>query len=523
MVLLNRYNKISIYNKYYYFDMQLTINRFKANFPANKKIWKRFTMTALPVILAAFIFSLNAFVDNFMSINIAGGNQALSYANAWTEIQLGIVSATTIIGTALFSQYLGKQDWFKVREVLNLRMTFSLAICLVFVIPSVAATSFMIDVISGFDNMSTNIKDQAIDYLRIITIAWLLNTWAFTATMILRERNHVFISMFVSLMMLLINITLNSIFIYGMNLGIVYLAYSTIISNAAAIIFIMTWIWFKDRRIFINIFTIFQVSPHIVSQFFKRIWSFFLFAIGSITVNIRFIIWNIGFGTGSIGDFAYRLSAATILGITGMFFNIFWTSFESMSATVAVYVGKELGKNNIEQAKVNAKQLQGFHIVVGFVIGLIALTFSFTTIYMTFLAGGYEKELVNYYSENSLPVGVTLNQIISGGRKIFLENIKYTLLGITVFIPMFVWFVSRSRIISVGGRTNLTASIEAFIGLFQTAWLVMICLGLTKLNVSFGWSYFIFYLSDIPKFFIYEIIYHKIDWAKNITHEDKID
>ena len=65
--------------------------KIKQNLPQNGQIWKMFTMTALPVIFSSFIFSLNTFVDNFMSINIAGGNQALSYANALTEIQLGII------------------------------------------------------------------------------------------------------------------------------------------------------------------------------------------------------------------------------------------------------------------------------------------------------------------------------------------------------------------------------------------------------------------------------------------------
>ncbi len=116
-----------------------------------------FTMTALPVIFSSFIFSLNTFVDNFMSINIAGGNQALSYANAWTEIQLGIIAETTIIGTALFSQYLGKKDWAKVTEVINLRIIFSVVICLIFAIPCAAASQFMVKLVSGFDHISKNI------------------------------------------------------------------------------------------------------------------------------------------------------------------------------------------------------------------------------------------------------------------------------------------------------------------------------------------------------------------------------
>ena len=52
-----------------------------------------------------------------MAINLPGGNESLAHANAWTEIQLEIIAVTTIIGTALFSQYVGKKEWNKVKEV----------------------------------------------------------------------------------------------------------------------------------------------------------------------------------------------------------------------------------------------------------------------------------------------------------------------------------------------------------------------------------------------------------------------
>ena len=90
------------------------------NLPNNKKVWKAFTFTALPVVFSSLVFSLNAFVDNFMAINLPGGNESLAHANAWTEIQLEIIAVTTIIGTALFSQYVGKKEWNKVKEVINL-------------------------------------------------------------------------------------------------------------------------------------------------------------------------------------------------------------------------------------------------------------------------------------------------------------------------------------------------------------------------------------------------------------------
>ena len=170
----------------------------------------------------------------------------------------------------------------------------------------------MIELISGFDNaMSDNIKNQAIEYLRMIVVSWILNAISFTLAMILREKNHGSVTVFTSIITLAINITLNSIFIYNLNLGIVYLAYSTLISIFVSIIFMLLWTWIKDRTIFCNLLKIFVISSHIAKQFFKRFGSFILFAIGSIFVNIRFIFWNAGYGTGTIGESVLRISAAT--------------------------------------------------------------------------------------------------------------------------------------------------------------------------------------------------------------------
>lgn len=492
--------------------------KFKLNFPQNKKMWKAFTLTAVPVIFSSLLFALNSFVDNFMAINIAGANQALAYANAWTEIQLGIVSTTTIVGTALFSQYVGKQDWKNVTEVMNLRILFALGIAIIFFVPCIAAPTQMIQLVSSFDNeITNNIRQQAENYLRLITISWLLNAYSFTQVMILRERNHGLVSFISSLITLGLNVILNSIFIYVVHYGIEFLAVSTIISLVIETIFLNVWIWFYDRKLVVNPLKIFKVSSHITKQFFKRIWSFLLFSIGSLTITIRFVIWNKGYPTDSIGNSTYHLSSATILGITGMFFNIFWTTFESLSATVAVYVGKELGDNKIEEAKINAKQLQGYHLVLGLIIGSLAITFSFIAQHMDFLADGYIKEL-----KESHKYAVISQDVINAGKKEFLENIKWTLLGISVFIPMFVWFVSRDRIISVGGLTNTVAAIEAIVGVFQVAWLVAICLGFND-KVSFAWAYFLFFCSDIPKAIVYEVVFYKVNWARNVTHAETID
>lgn len=493
--------------------------KFRSYFPSNLVQWKKYILNSLPIIFSAMIFSLNSFVDNFMSTNIEGGNQALAYANTWTEILIGIISLTTIVGSAIFAQYFGKKDYKNLSEIINLRMLFSFGIALLFAIPTWVSSYGMIRLISGFDeNINSIIVNNAQKYLTLITISWLINSLWYTSSIILRETHHGIVSFISSLISLLINILLNSIFIYCLNKGIEFLAYSTIISNILSFSYVIVFKFIKDRKLIWNPFYFYKVSKEIFIHFFSRWLSFLLLAIGSITVSLRFLIWNIGYPTGSIGNPIYELSAANILGITGMFFNIFWTTFESINSNVSIFVGKELGCNNIKNAKNQAKELLGFHTILAIFMGLIMFSLSFGIEKMTFLSKGYQLVL-----ESSSQFSLTSEQI-NDAVNIFMENIKYTLWTLSLFMPMFIWFITKNRIICSGGNTLYVSIVEACSGSLQLLWLWLIgdvFNGSNHDQLSFAWAYFIFFLSDIIKFIIYEILERKSNWAKNITINKK--
>ena len=502
-------------------------NRFLSYFPDNKHTWKKFILTSLPAILAALVFSLNSFIDNFMSTNIDGGNQALAYANTWTELLVGIIGITSMVGSVIFAQYLGKRDFVKVKEVIHVRILFSLSIALLFVIPAWITPVGMVQLISGFDpNLNgdlIDIRNSSALYLRIITASWLLNTLWYTLAMIMREKHHATASFIASVISLVTNIILNSIFVYALHKGLEFLAISTIVSNLFGMGFVIIFIYWKDREIAINPLKIFKVSKEVLSHFFKRISSFIFLTIGSLAVNLRFVLWNKSYPTGSIGEVCYQLSAANILGITGMFFNIFWTTFESISSNVAIYVGKELGNNNFDEARKNARQLQGFHLIVALIMGLLFFCFSFAIEQMDFLADGYRKSLEQYLNTN--PGCGNSEEIINNAIQVFLSTMKYTTWPLAFFMPMFIWFITRNRVISSGGFTRVVAITEASAGTLQLGWLALTGLVFNSVQhpLIFPLAYFIFFLSDIPKFVVYEILNKKIDWVKNIVHEDEIN
>ncbi len=500
---------------------KITLN-FKRYFPSSKANWIKYLKTSVPVILAAMVFAFNSFVDNFMSTSIPGGNQALSYANTWTEIEIGIISLTTIVGSSIFAQYVGKEDVHKIKEVVSFRILFALFISLLFAIPAMAMPLQMVELISGFDrNMSENVKSGASNYLRIIAVSWVINAVSFTIAMILREKHHGLASFIASLISLVINVVLNSIFIFGLRYDIIFLAISTIISLVVSTTFAVCFIASKDRTILINPFKMFKISKTIWVQFGKRTPSFILLTAGSLAVTFRVLIWNLGYPTGSIGLREYRLSAAAVLGIAGMFFNIFWTTLESINANIAVFVGRELGNNHFEQAKKNAEELLGFHVTIAAIMGLLLFCVTWAIRYSSFFAHGFELDLIDYFTKNSSLTEKQYMPIVKQAGQELLKNIQYNLFPLCFNMPMFIWFITRNRVISAGGLTNLVSTIEMISGGLQLGFIALICYVFNNRetnSLSFAAAYSIFFISDWIKFVIYEIVYHKVKWQNNITN-----
>ncbi|MGL4183618.1 MAG: MATE family efflux transporter [Metamycoplasmataceae bacterium] len=486
-------------------------------FPKNKTKWKEYTLTTIPVIMAALIFSLNGVVDNFMSVSIEGGVVALTYANTWTNIVMGIISMTTIIGSALFGQYFGSNDKQNIRFVLRARMLFAIIISVLFAIPALIAPGQMIDISSGF-NSDPSVRYEALLYLRLISLTWIIGAWGFTSAMIMREAGNLNPALISSVVSLVSNIILNSIFIFWLKSPIWMLAVSTIISQTLLVLYNVLYVYFKNKILIINPLLIFNIDLKILKQFLKRIPSFLLLSVGAALINIRYIFWNMAYGPGSVGPVEYHLSAAAFLGIASALFNVFWSGFESISTNTTIFVARKLGKNQVQEGIENSNELVGFHLIMAIIFGSLLLMVSFIVPYMDFLAEGYRLELENLEQQTGKPID------IPSAVQYYLENLKLTIIPLSYNMVIWAWFITRERSIASGGRTNLVSSINVFLNILQITWLIILTLVIVLnlgIKIHFTTAYLLFFLFDFIKLFVYEIAFWKIRWARDITFESK--
>lgn len=89
-------------------------------------------------------------------------------------------------------------------------------------------------------------------------------------------------------------------------------------------------------------------------------------------------------------DLGTGVSGLAVLALTGAIMNIFTTTFAAAPAMAANFVASELGKGNLEQAKINSDEIKGFNTVVASGLSLLLLAFSFIVPHMTFMVSAGE-------------------------------------------------------------------------------------------------------------------------------------
>lgn len=329
------------------------LHQIRLHFPANKKNYWIYFKIAAPIIIATLLFFLNNFVDNFMVTTINGGVAALNIANSWGGILFAMATAINFIGTPVMAQFYGVKKYKQARDTAKFRMLVALSLGIIFATFALIFPEQMINLFSPNENI--NVVNLAKKYLRIITITWILGMISFTYSSMLREIGFGFLQMFTTIIVLSTNIIFNSIFIFGLQLGVEGAAWASVIARVVSSTCNFFILFKKQKNIIFKFWRVFIIDSIIWGLMFKRFFGAFLVAFSQITINARSVLWNYGFPAGSIGQQEFNISAASVIGITGSITTIFISAIYSIDATNSIFVTQQLGRNNIINAKKIAK------------------------------------------------------------------------------------------------------------------------------------------------------------------------
>ena len=489
----------------------MIINNIKANIPSKNKA-KIYWKTFYPILIGSLLFALNGFVDNFMVGDIEQGGTALSTVNSWTNILIGILIGVSASGSVVMSQFYFNNNFEKAKQISKIRyiLSFSLAITLAILIWTIPREMNGIFLKKESDNLvDINAYNKAMknadEYSRIIAIQWIFISISFNLGNQLRETKHGNVAMYWGIATLLVNITLNSILIYQVKMGVEGAAWASVFARIIAITIGVIYIILKKVKIAFNPIYLFKITKEMWKEYFKRWFMLFSFSTVIFFITFRNYFYDAGYeaGTNTLG---IGVSAMSVLALSGAIMEMFIITFRTLAAMSSIFVGSELGKNNPKQAIQNAKELRVFTTSVAFMLSLILVVFSICVPYMKFLS--HSK-----YDENG---------ILTFDGEANLIQIRNSLFIVAFFYPIWIWFSCTYRVGIAGGHGKLFALTDWIIsGPVQLLWLALIAYKIIPSNDyiqrHFWVTWCIFLLSDLLKLVLQEIWFHKTHWAISIT------
>lgn len=492
------------------------------HFPKNKATWKRYFNVFLPIIFSATIIALNGMIDNFMVGHVEQGSTALGAVNSWTNIYTGLVLATSAAGSVALAQFYHAKDYMTVKQIARIRFMINISGALMLAIFAWTMPEKIIGVFMSYPEHKSGMTqvewdqalinynkamDNALQYIRITAVQWIIYSVSYDLGSQLREVGHAKVTFYTSVLMLVYHISLNAALLYGAEIGIIGPAIAGATSRIIPVVLLTIYVVKKKVQVATNPLHIFKTSKKAMKLLLKRYIYFLSVFTVTFFITFRNHFWDIGYQVGSSG-LGEGVSGLAVLALTGAIMNIFTTTFAAAPAMAANFVASELGKGNLEQAKINSDEIKGFNTIVASGLSLLLLAFSFVVPHMTFMVSAGEG-------------GSTGSKLDTHA---FLEQVSHSTMTIAFWYPIWIWFVTGYRNSQAGGKGGFMAIWDWIIsGPAQLGWIAIIVYFIVPqseyLQHHFWLSYFIFFISDLLKMIGMETYYYRYKWLNSLTKD----
>ncbi len=322
-----------------------------------------------------FVLVLPMALQNLINVGVTSadvimlgqvGETSLSAASLAGQVQFimtliffGLTSGAAV----LTAQYWGKKDIRSIEKILAITMRFAILIAVIF---TVAALLFPIPIMKLFTAEEAVLK-EGVEYLKIIGLSYIFVAITMIYLNVMRSVERVIISTVVYSVSLIINVILNAIFIFGLfglePMGVRGAALATLIARIAELIIVWFYARKINRMVRFHFKDLFEIDKVLLKDFL----------IFSIPVMLNELIWGAGTAANAaiIGHLGSPVVAASsVTQVTRQLAMV--VAFGIANAT-AIIIGKAIGEQKEELAKVYAKRFIRLTLVVGVIGSLVIL------------------------------------------------------------------------------------------------------------------------------------------------------
>ena len=321
--------------------------------PVHKLLWKY----ALPAIIAMTATSLYNIVDSIYIGHGCGALAlgALTVAKPFMDICAAFGSLVGVGASSLLAIYLGEKDYDKANRVLGNVIVMNIILSAVVM----AVGLIWLDPILMAFGASEDTLAYAHEYMQIILYGNILTHIYFGLNAMLRSAGHPRFSMVATIVAVVINIILDPIFIFGLEMGVRGAALATVISQGMAVVWQFTK--FMDRNELVRFHRgIWRLNKHITFRALAIGMSPFLYNIAHCFVVI--IINN------QLKNFGGDLAIASY-GVINRLTFVFAMMVMGLNQGMQPITGFNYGARKYD------RMLQSFYLTCAYATGVMGIVF----------------------------------------------------------------------------------------------------------------------------------------------------
>ena len=439
-----------------------------------RSLRKEIVRLALPIALQQFMTALVGACDAIMLGKLS--QDAMSAVSLATQVTFvfNLFMFAFMAGENMFvAQYYGKGDYTGISQVFSLVTKICGCIAVVFL----AGTLFFPEQLMRILTNEETLIVLGSEYLRVIGISYVFSGIAQTFLAIMKNCGAVNMSTLINGVMVILNIVLNAVFIFGLSgfpkMGIKGAALATALATVVQFLWSVGYVLCRIRAVKFSL-------RSCEKKLFGRFWQ------KAVPLLINNLAWGIGFSMYSVIMGHLGTDAVAANGIANISKNLVVCFCLGLGNAGSIIVGNRLGADRLKEAKEAGGTLTRTAIIAGIVSGLVLIALSpFITkmVDLTPTARGYLQKMLLFSS--CYIAGKSVNCMTIGG------------------------------IFAAGGDSKFGMLCDSVTLWCITVPLGCICAFILKLPVMV--VYFVLNLDEIIKLPVVYKHYKKYKWIKNLT------
>jgi putative MATE family efflux protein len=439
---------------------------------------------AVPVMLQALVQNLVSLVDNFMVSGL--GDVKMSGVNVSNQVLFVFMIALMTLSSAgaiFMSQFNGANDREGMKQAFLFKFHAGLFLTAIVTGLAIFLPRQILTLLVNTNSQREAVLEQGRAYISIILFTFVPMTLSIVIGSSLREIGKVHAPLYISVSAALVNTFLNWVFIYG-NLGAPRLevrgaALATVIARAYEMIVFIIYINRTKPPFYVRLRELYRVN--------MRVFVIILQKSGFIALSeMSWVLTE----TTMTAVFNGRGGAEIISGMAAgwAIANIFFLVFQGLHTSIGVIVGGTLGKNELDQARHEARWLRSGAIVAGTVVAMIE---SFSVLLIPIVFGN-----------------------LSPGAQLITRNMLWV---IAVYMPLWSYLNAQFATARAGGDAVMGVWVDVSVNIFLFLPAIFILAVLTNLGPIA--LYALVKITDFVKVGIAAWQLRTERWVKNMTGE----